>query len=406
MVQQDNSENPAEVSGAQALPPAEPPRRPRKNRRAGKLWAALGVVSLCLASSFLGAWLFLASGLIDVSRTITDNGQKIVLEQDEVMAEVFRQVSPSAVSITTRTVAANNPRSLLNTPQVTEGAGSGIILSADGYIMTNKHVIPENTSNIIVITSDGNEYKDVRVIGRDPSNDIAFLKIEGVNNLTPAKIGNSDEVVPGQQVLAIGNALGMFRNSVSAGIISGTGRPVTAADESSGQAEQLDDMFQTDAAINPGNSGGPLVNLKGEVIGMNTAVSEDGQSLGFAIPVNDAKVLIHSVLTQGRISKAYLGVRYVSLTPEIASQLDLNVSNGAYVSAADNQPAVVPGSPAGKAGFKSGDIITKVDGRDITIGKGLASILSQKMPGDRVELTFLRDGREQKVSVVLGEYPQ
>lgn len=404
MQQQDTSAEQGPVSARAALPPVEPPRRPKNKKGVKKMWSRLGIVGLCVAGSFLGAWLFVASGLVspDLSRTLTDNGQKIVLEQDEVMADVFKQVSPSTVSITTRTVASRS----LRAPEVTEGAGSGIILSADGYIMTNKHVVPEGISNIVVITSDGAEHENVRLVGRDPSNDIAFLKIEGVNNLTPAKIGNSDEVGPGQQVMAIGNALGMFRNSVSAGIISGTGRPVTASDEASGVAEQLDDMFQTDAAINPGNSGGPLVNLKGEVIGMNTAVSAEGQSLGFAIPVNDAKVLINSVLTQGKLIKAYLGVRYVPLNPDMAGQLGLGANSGAFVQSPNDQPAVIAGSPAEKAGLKAGDIITKVDNRDITVGKGLASILSQKMPGDRIELTFLRDDREQKVSVVLGEYPQ
>jgi serine protease Do len=389
------------------LTPIEPaPRKPERVRvRHNKLWTVFGMVTLCFAASFLGAWLFVGTGLVklDATRTISDNSQTIVAQQGEVIADVFKKVSPSTVAITTestRTVGRNNLQ------QVSEGAGSGVIISKDGYVLTNKHVVPEGIDKVVVITDDGKEYENVRVIGRDPGNDLAFLKIDGVDNLTPAVIGDSNPVQPGQQVIAIGNALGIFRNSVSSGIISGTGRPLTAADEAGMNAEQLEDMFQTDAAINPGNSGGPLVNLKGEVIGINTAVSTEGQGLGFAIPINAAKAVINSVLTKGKLTKAYVGVRYVSITADIADELKLSVKEGALVRGSSADPAVVPGGPAADAGIKSGDIITHVNSTKIVLGKGLASLLSQYSPGDKVELTLLRDGKEQKVGVTLAEYPQ
>ncbi|HVI69748.1 MAG TPA: PDZ domain-containing protein, partial [Magnetospirillaceae bacterium] len=209
----------------------------------------------------------------------------------------------------------------------------------------------------------------------------------------------------GQQVVAMGNALGTFRNSVTSGIISGIGRPLTATDEDGEAIEQLEDMFQTDAAINPGNSGGPLVNLKGEVIGINTAIALDGQGIGFAIPINVAKVQIDSVTKNGKLSKAYLGVRYVNINAEVVDKEHLSVKAGALVLASNNQPAVVPDSPAAKAGIRSRDIITKVNTTLIVEGRGLATVLSQYPPGETLTFTILRDGKEQTVSVALGEYP-
>lgn len=394
------------------LTPVEPAPAKRKDggaRVPQKLWTVIGVVVLCFAASFLGAWLFVGSGLvkIDASRSIDDNSQKIVMQQGEVIANVFNQVSPSTVAITTEGVVDTGASFFgAQQQQVSEGAGSGIIISKDGYVMTNKHVVPDGTNSVAVVTSDGHEYKNVKVVARDPSNDIAFLKIDGVNNLTPAQIGDSNQVMPGQQVVAIGNALGIFRNSVTSGIISGTGRPLTASDENGATSEQLEDMLQTDAAINPGNSGGPLVNLKGEVIGMNTAVSQDGQSIGFAIPIADAKVEINSIINQGKLSKSYLGVRYVTLTPDVAQQLGVSATDGAYVQASAGSPGVVPGSPAAKAGVHEGDIITKVDNSTIAAGKSLASLLSQHAPGDKVTLTILRGGKTITVQATLGTFPQ
>lgn len=393
---------------ATPVEPAPLKTTPQNSRRIRRLWQVAGVTLFCFAASFLGAWAFLATGIVklDASKAITDNSQTIVAQQGEVIAEVFKKVSPSTVAITTKSLETATRGFYTGQQQVTEGAGSGIIISKDGYVLTNKHVVPEGTNSVSVVMNDGKEYKNVHVVGRDPSNDIAFLKIDGVSDLTPAQIGDSNKVTPGQQVVAIGNALGIFRNSVTSGIISGTGRPLEASDESGDNSEQLEDMLQTDAAINPGNSGGPLVNLKGEVIGMNTAVSTEGQGLGFALPINTAKAEINSVITKGKIIKSYLGVRYVTLTAEVAVQYKLPVNVGAYVSGSGGDAAIVPGSPAEKAGIKQGDIITKVNSLKIEEGKSLATLLSQFTPGEKVELTVLRDNKEQKISVTLGEFPQ
>lgn len=364
-------------------------------------WKPLGLVLICLVAGFVGAWLLIASGLVtpNLSNSISQNREKIVLQEGEIVSDVFNKVSPSTVSITTKMVSNSG----FFGAQVSEGAGSGIIISKDGYVLTNKHVVPEGSNSVTVIMNDGKEYTDVKVVGRDPFNDIAFLKINGVNDLTPALLGDSSQVKTGQKVVAIGNALGIFRNSVTSGIISGQGRPVQAQD-ASGTSEQLENLFQTDAAINPGNSGGPLVNLMGEVIGVNTAVSQDGQAIGFAIPINDAKSLIESVFQNGKIVRAYLGVRYVTLTPDNAAELGVNVKAGALVIASNGQPAVLPNSPAAKAGLKNGDIITKVNGQALDASQSLSSRLAQQKPGDKVELTLLRDGQEQTVSVTLEPY--
>jgi len=387
----DPKEASIEVGKTHRAPKVRRPRVPK----------IIGMIALCIVSSGATAWLLLATGLVkpDASQTITQNRDKIVLQQGEIVSDVFNEVSPSTVSITTE--AATTSTFFGTSTEV--GAGSGIIISKDGYIMTNKHVVPDGVSTVSVVLADGREFNGVSVIGRDPFNDLAFLKIQGVTNLTPAKIGDSGTVHPGQQVVAIGNALGQFRNSVTSGIISGLGRPIQASD-GAGSSEQLENLLQTDAAINPGNSGGPLVNLNGEVIGINTAIAEQSQGIGFAIPVNDAKGMINTVITQGKIVKPYLGVRYVTLDSEVAQQLNSNVTNGAYVSGDANDPAVVPGSPADKAGLRNGDIITKVNDKTLDATDTLASALAQFAPGDTIKLTVLRSGKSLTISVTLAAY--
>ncbi len=382
---------------------AAPSKKAHKQQR---LRRALGTIALCVVSSAATAWLLLAAGIIkpDAANTITQNRQSIVLQQGEIVAEVFKKVSPSTVAITTESQISSRQQFFANDSGIEQGAGSGIIISGDGYILTNKHVIPDGTSKVSVVLADGTAYNDVSVVGRDPLNDVAFLKINGAKDLPAAELGDSDKVETGQQVVAIGNALGEFRNSVTSGIISGKGRPVQASDEG-GTSEQLENLLQTDAAINPGNSGGPLVNLEGKVIGINTAVSQEGQAIGFAIPVNDAKNLISSVLKNGKIVRSYLGVRFISLNKTIAEQLNLSVSEGAYVTAGSGQPAIVPNSPAAKAGLLQGDIITKVNGTDITENRAMPSLLAQFSPGDKVTLTVMRDGKIQDISVILEPYP-
>lgn len=353
-----------------------------------------------LASGFTGAWLYdrVDETLPATSQTVTQSRAQVIAE-GEVVTDVAKTVSPSVVSIVVKT-SQSNPY-FGSTYQ--EGAGTGIIISKDGYILTNKHVVGDGVTSVQVVATDGKTYDNVKVIGRDPVNDLAFLKIADVSDLTPAKLGDSSQLVVGSKVVAIGNALGEFQTTVTSGIVSGINRSVTAGDESS--YENLSNLIQTDAAINPGNSGGPLVNITGEVIGINTAVSQGAEGIGFAIPINEAKGLIKGVLEKGTIERAYLGVRYVMLTPDIAKRYELKTDKGAYITPSNSVGSVALGSPAEKAGLQEGDIITKVNGVALSQTVTLVSQLSQFTPGDEVTLTILR-GNEQQIKVKLGRYEQ
>lgn len=378
-------------------------RRPL-SAKARRGWMIVGVILLCFVASFLGSFVLLKTGLVhpDAAETITQNRDKIVLQQGEVVADVAKKAGPSVVSIVSDQVTQGNR--FLGGNSVTQGAGSGIIISKDGYVMTNRHVVPSGASNITITTSDGTEYKDVSVVGRDSVNDVAFLKINNVNNLPAIAIGDSSKVSVGQQVVAIGNALGEFQNTVTSGIISGLGRPLQASggdQTSQSSTENLENLFQTDAAINEGNSGGPLLNLNGEVIGIDTAVAQNAQGIGFAIPVNDIKALINSVLTKGKLERGLLGVRYVAIDASVAAQYKLPVKQGAYLVGDDSNPAVIPGGAADKAGLKAGDIVTKVNSDTLTQGRSLASLLGQYASGQQVTLTVLRDGKSQTFQVTL-----
>lgn len=397
-----NEEKKVTVADEQKAVQTAPLVRPVKHTQTSggsKTWKVIGVILLCFVASFLGSWVMLRSGLVNLTSVTTSTERQKIVEEENVISDVAQEVSPSVVSIVTESTARS---SYYYGSTEQEGAGTGIVISKDGYILTNRHVIPDNTNNVEVVLSDGTKYDNVKVVGRDSLNDLAFLKISGVNNLTPAKIGDSSTVKVGSKVVAIGNALGQYQTTVTSGIISALGRPLTASDESGSSSEQLENLLQTDAAINPGNSGGPLVNMAGEVIGMNTAVASDAQGIGFAIPINDAKGLIKSVTESGELKRAYLGVRYVSITPDVASQLKLSVKNGAYVS--DASDAVVSGSPADKAGIQPKDVITKVNGVEIDAQHPLSSQLSQFVPGDTITLTILRDGKTIEAKAALVQY--
>lgn len=356
----------------------------------------LVAVFFCFVASFLGSWVFLSSGLVS-SRNAVNTVNTVVSTDEQVTSKVAEKVSPSVVSVTTRLISTSG---YLQT--ASEGAGTGVIISKDGYILTNKHVI-NGASEVSIVMNDGSVYGNVKLIGVDPLNDLAFLKIaDPPRDLVPAKLGNSTKVKVGQKVLAIGNALGEFQNSVTSGIISGIGRPITA-DNGSSEGESLENLLQTDASINPGNSGGPLVNLNSEIIGINTAIAADSQGIGFAIPINAAKGLVKGLLATGRVERAYLGVTYVSITPSIAQKLNLTVKKGAYVYQ-DNSSSVIQNSPAEKAGVKNKDIITKVNGVEIDQNNALSLLLAQYTPGDKVTLTVLRDGQKKDIDVTLETY--
>ena len=287
-----------------------------------------------------------------------------------------------------------------------------MIISSDGYVMTNRHVIPDGAKNVSVTLADGTELTDVEVVGKTnegDSLDIAFLKIKDTKGkeLEPIVLGESAKVSVGDKVVAIGNALGQFQNTVTSGIISGFGRSVNAGGAGQAGTETLLNLFQTDAAINEGNSGGPLVNINGEVIGINTAVAGGAENIGFAIPIDDVKGLIQSVKEKGKLERPYLGIRYVALTDDYAYQLNLSIKRGAYIiPSAAGRPSILPNSPAEKAGLKEKDIITKINDNPIDEDNSLTSLVGKHAVGEELNLLVVRDGKEQTIKIKLEAAPQ
>ena len=281
------------------------------------------------------------------------------------------------------------------------GGGTGFIISADGLILTNKHVVSDTEAEYTVLTNDEKKYP-AKVLARDPVLDLTVLKIEKTG-LATVVLGDSDKLELAQTVIAIGNALGEFRNTVSVGVVSGLARQVTAS--GGGETEVLRNVIQTDAAINPGNSGGPLLNLKGEVVGVNVAMVSGAQSIGFAIPINQAKSVIESVKREGRIVTPYIGVRYILISETVKEKNNLAVDYGALVSRGESREelAVIPGSPADKAGIVENDIILEIDGQKITQNNDLSSAIRNKKVGDEVTLKILSKGAEKIVKVKLEE---
>lgn len=266
------------------------------------------------------------------------------------------------------------------------GAGSGVVINSNGTILTNNHVV-DGASEIIVTMNDKQEYK-ARVVGRDPKTDLAVIKIDAKGQFQAAKLGDSDALRVGEWVLAIGNPFGLS-NTITSGIVSAKGRIIGAG--------PYDDFIQTDAPINPGNSGGPLFNMRGEVIGINTAIIPDGQGIGFAIPVNTAKTLLPELISKGKVTRGYLGVNIQSITPDLAASLNLKNTKGALVS------EVQKDSPAEQAGVKRGDVITGFNGKDVKDNHELASAVAATPIGKSVPLKIVRDGKEMTLNVKIGD---
>ena len=430
MSSEDKSKNPEvySVSSGSRRPPRtvsfavpEMPRiaKPDLGRlRQGGAGLVIGIVLVAMLGGFAGAWVENHANNTGVISGSLSGQKKIVTSTSQLLSQIAKTVGPSVVSVNVNITPSSSSQDGFglfgfSQPEQEQAAGTGIVIASDGLIITNRHVVPAGTTNVSVTLSDGTELKNVSVVGRTSDNDnldIAFLKINDIkgHKLTPAVLGDSSTVQVGDDVVAIGNALGQFQNTVTSGIISGYGRSVQAGDSSgSGSSENLDDLFQTDAAINEGNSGGPLVNLNGQVIGINTAIAGDAQNIGFAIPVNDVKGLVNQVVKTGKFARPYLGVRYVPLTADVPNEYDLSVQNGAFVapSADPTSPSVVSGSPADQAGIKENDVITQVNGTNIDQTHSLTSLLDQHQPGDKVTLTVLRDNHTQHIDVKLGSAP-
>lgn len=369
------------------------------------------LVLVCATAGFGGGYLGsnshqqLNSNLHESSKA----SQQQALNESELISALAKNVSPSVVSVdVTATITQQTFFGLRSGEQ--QSAGTGIIISEDGYIVTNRHVVDASTSKVSVTMSDGTKYDDVEVIGRtgagDPL-DVAFLKVRDTKGkkLPAAKLGNSSKVQVGDKVVAIGNALGQFQNTVTSGIISGYGRSVEAGDGST-SFESLQNLFQTDAAINEGNSGGPLVNIAGEVIGINTAIAAgDAQNIGFAIPIDDVRGLIKSVLTKGKLERPYLGVRYINLTDDYAYEYNLPAKRGAYITSSIRGDAIAKNSPAEKAGLKEKDIITSINNEKINETRSLVSLISKYAVGEEITLKIIRDGKEQTIKVEIESAP-
>jgi len=397
------------------VPTFERPEFKDKNWRPTAIIAAF--VAVAFISGIAGAAFETRNDQLGLSSGSLSNQKKVVTSQSNLINQIAKSVGPSVVSVNVSITSTSNQNSGFglygfSQPEQEQAAGTGIIISSGGIIVTNRHVVPDGTTNVSVTLSDGTELKDVSVLGRTSSSDsldVAFLKINNTegHKLTPAAIGDSAQVQVGDAVVAIGNALGQYQNTVTSGIISGYGRSVQASASDNSSTENLDDLFQTDAAINEGNSGGPLVNMNGQVIGINTAVASDSQNIGFSIPINDVKGLINQVLKSGNFSRPYLGVRYIPLTADVANEYNLKVQNGAFVapSSDSSTPSVVSGSPADKAGIQTNDIITSVNGKAIDQTHSLTSLLDQYQPGDKIKLTVVRGGKTMTVTVTLGTMP-
>ena len=334
---------------------------------------------------------------------INNNSQKIITEEN-VVIEVAKKASPSVVTISVAKKVSNNqsfslgPFGMFEIPgqdsgkTTQEDIGSGFLVSKDGLVVTNKHVVGDINGSYQVVTKDNKEHQVINIY-RDPTNDLAILKIEG-SDYPAIEIGDSDNLQVGQYLVAIGTALGEFRDTVTHGVISGLGRGIQAGDILGGQVEQLDNIIQTDAAINPGNSGGPLLNSEGQVIGINVAVAGNAQNIGFAIPISVVKASIDNFEKTGQFNRAFFGVRYRMIDQQTAVLNDLPA--GAYV------VEVVSGSSADKAGIKQGDIIMTLDGVKVAdIKGGVAAFIGAKKVGDQVTATVWSGGNKKDVKVTL-----
>lgn len=282
------------------------------------------------------------------------------------------------------------------------GGGSGFIISKDGFVITSNHVVADTTAEYTVILNPKHKYQ-AKVLSRNPINDTAVLKIEG-NEFPHVELADSNKIQLGEEVLAIGNALGEFSDTLSAGIVSGLSRYITAFGGMDHQMQNLRGLIQTDAAINPGNSGGPLVNMAGQVIGINTAMIMGAQNIGFAIPINYAKKDLDEVKKFGKIVVPFLGVKYVLLSKEMAEANKLPSTEGALVVREMlGEPPVVKDSAADKAGIKEFDIILEFNGQKISLKNPLSHILQKCKIGQETELKVLREGKEVMLKVILSE---
>lgn len=397
-----------------------------------------GFLGGALTISVLGRGLFPMTS-VDQSASIQKPAEKTIVIEESAVIDAVKKVSPAVVSIVvSKDMPLYRQRSfnfnpfffgdpfsdpffgspfdsqpapeeedeIKRNPQKI-GGGSGFIVTKGGLILTNKHVVEDPEAEYTVVLSDGTEY-GAEVVSRDTLNDIAVIKIKDGNgkdfkDLPVVELGSSADLQVGQRVVAIGNALAEYENSVTTGVISAKGRNITAGTVN--KAESLINLLQTDAAINPGNSGGPLVNLSGQVIGINTAIANGAQGIGFAIPIDDIKPMIESIKSYGKIVRPYLGVRYMLLDKKKAEELKIDVEGGALLvgNEAAGEFAVIPGSPAEKAGLQMKDVILEADGQKIDPEHTLQTLVAVKKPSDTLKLKVWRSGKVIEIKAKLEE---
>lgn len=332
--------------------------------------------------------------------------------QEEKVVKIVEDVSPAVVSILVKKeipvyevkqgFGFFNSYEQKGTEEKTTGQGTGFIITEDGFVLTNKHVVLDEDARFEVVTLDGSEY-EAEVLARDPIQDLAILKIKHEGETFPkVKLGDSDEIKVGQTVVAIGNALGEYQNTVSMGIVSGLGRTIQASGGTF--YETLKNVIQSDTAINKGNSGGPLLNLDGEVIGINTAIDVEGQNIAFAIPINKAKRDVGQIKTKGEIVYPFLGVRYVAVDEFVQEEYELPVDYGALVLEGSNgEPAVISGSAADEAGIQNGDVIIELNGQKIDSDHSLGEEIMKYSSGEEINIKILRGEEEIILSAILKE---
>lgn len=369
------------------------------------------IVLLAILIVFLAGWsafsIYFPQAIENLNLRSEPREEVKIISEESVTIEAVEKVGPSVVTIVQKSSSDESriqigPFYFFEVPQQEESVsiGSGFIVSDSGLVVTNKHVVSDE-ADYQVVNSNDNKY-DVKDIYRDPMNDIAILKIDPSQNpgqeLTEVSLGDSSDLQVGQFVIAIGTALGEFRNTVTTGVISGLGRGITAGDIFQGYVEELDNVIQTDAAINPGNSGGPLLNSSSQVIGVNTAIASQGENIGFALPVNVVKDSLKNFNEGGQFDRAYLGVSYKMINRDLA--LLNEVPQGAYVD------SIVKDSPAEESGVERGDIITSFDGKDINGAEDeLSELIAKKRPGDEVVLKIWRNGKEEDLKTKLVTIP-
>jgi len=363
------------------------------------------IVLVVILLIFLGVWSAMSTyaprflqSIKAPSPDITSEKVKVVSEES-VVIDIVEKVSPSVVTVgVEQRVISIDPFDVFRSPQSLrqeQDIGSGFIITSDGLIVTNRHVV-SSRSKYKVITHDGKSH-DVQNVYRDPLNDIAIVKI-GAKGLRPVDMGDSENVKVGQLVVAIGTPLGEFRGSVTKGIVSGIGRGITAGSPFEGLVERLDDVIQTDAAINPGNSGGPLVSSSGQVVGINTAIASGAENIGFAIPINVVKEALDNFNNTGGFVRPYLGVAYRMIGRELAILNEL--PEGAYIQ------EVVEGSAADKAGILQGDILTKMDGEKLVDSEGgLVVVMSRGTRRGTSSAPVSRDGETLELKATLETAP-